>query len=63
MSHSPKPVCGKCGLEYQPTRGGWSGRHIVRSTYPGLRAGAQEGDPLHDKCYKSIHRLMVRRIA
>lgn len=52
--------CGRCGGWFEPTRGGWSGKYVSRLHYPGLRCGVQSGDPLHDKCYQTIYRLMVR---
>ncbi len=60
MAHSGVAACGRCGGWFEPTRGGWAQGHHVQPHYPGLRAGAQPGDPLHDKCYQTIYRLMVR---
>jgi hypothetical protein len=51
--------CGKCGDDYRQSRGGWSHGRTVHPHYPGLRLGAQEGDPLHDACYQTIYRAMV----
>src|SRR3569833_3123133 len=59
MAHSAEPTCGRCGAWFEPSRGGWSQGHHVLARYPGLRAGAQEGDPMHDACYQAIYRLMV----
>jgi hypothetical protein len=60
MAHSPKQHCGMCGVQYEPSRGGWSHGRTVQQHHPGLRVDAREGDPLHDACYKTIYRMMVR---
>ena len=58
MAHSAKQRCGLCGDWHKPSRGGWSHGRTVQLHYPGLRAGAQAGDPLHDACYQAIYKTM-----
>ena len=59
MSHSAHTKCGRCGGSYEPARGGWSQGYQVHESMLGLRFGANNGDPLHDSCYKSVNRLQV----
>jgi hypothetical protein len=60
-AHSAVLRCGKCGGCYRPSQRGWSGC-MVQAGDPLLRAEANIGDPLHEKCYRMIQRARTTTI-